>query len=258
MNIVEGIGYAEGEPAASFADHVLAYWCFSVGPDVAPHEHTVWPDGCPSLLVPAGAPFPVVFGARTSAYQTPARPGTDVWGVRFWPDVGPAILGYRGHALRGVTAPAPVSLRDFGTLLHNVTDRSMAWSRIEQWCSARAHEWPAPEPRVRRAIGALAATAGNISVAALADECGASPRHLQRLFREATGLTIKEYARIRRYRTALASILPGATESWSQVAARFGFSDHAHLTREFRSLTGASPSRLAERVAEIRHVGVKP
>jgi len=181
-----------------------------------------------------------------------------VWGVRFWPDVGAGILGRRGPELRDVSDMAPSTFADFGQVLHDVRDEATAWSRIEQWCFTRVEAWPTPEPRVRRAVNTLAATAGAVSLGALAVEAGASARHLQRLFREATGLSIKEYARIRRYRTALTPRLGRPAESWSQVAAKFGFSDHAHLTRELRALTGDSPSLAAERIAQIRHVNVKP
>jgi AraC-like DNA-binding protein len=47
-------------------------------------------------------------------------------------------------------------------------------------------------------------------------------------------------------------------QSWARLAATFGFSDHAHLSREFRALTGTSPSGILERVSEIRHVNVRP
>ena len=92
----------------------------------------------------------------------------------------------------------------------------------------------------------------------MADAAGASLRHLQRLFRQTTGLTLKEYARIRRFRAALGPRIEDTGTSWSETAAAHGYADHAHLTREFRALSGASPSRLAARIAEIRHENVKP
>jgi AraC-like DNA-binding protein len=257
MTGAQGLRYAEGEPAPALAAHVLAYWSFSAGPAVAPHAHVVWPDGCPSLLVATGAPAPVVFGPRTRPYETPTRAGMRVWGLRFWPDVGPVILGATGRALRDVTRPAP-AFSDLRDALQGVEDQESAWNRIEAWCLARVGEWPMPEPRVRRAIGMIAATSGLIAMDELAEAAGASLRNLQRLFREATGLTLKEYARIRRFRAALAPRLANPEASWSETAAAHGYADHAHLTREFRALSGASPSRLAARIAEIRHENVKP
>lgn len=258
MSAFNGLRYAEGEPSPALTTHVLAYWSFSAGPDVEPHSHVVWPDGCVSLLLSSTANVAVAFGPRTSPFQTQAVPGIRVWGVRFWPDVGASILRVPASNLRDATIPAPATCAGFREMLLDVEDEATAWRCIEAWCTSRIASWVAPDPRVRRAVGAIAATAGTIQSAELAAECHVSPRHLQRLFRDATGLTIKEYARIRRYRTALAPKLESDGGSWSELAATYGFSDHAHLTREFRSLTGASPTGILERIAKIRHVNVKP
>lgn len=255
---LSGLRFIEHEPSPALASHVLAFWSFRAGTDVEPHDHVVWPDGCVSVLVSSLSPVAVVFGPRTSPYVTRAVPGMRVWGVRFWPDVGARVLGVAAGVLRDAVTPAPAAFAGFRDMLRGVDDEDTAWSRMDAWCAANASEWEAPDPRVRRAVGALAATAGTIPLADLAAESGVSARHLQRLFRGAAGLTIKEYARIRRYRTALTPRLERTAESWSQVAARFGYSDHAHLTRELRTLTGAPPSRAAERIAEISHVNVKP
>jgi AraC-like DNA-binding protein len=255
---LSGLRFTEQDPSPALASHVLAFWSFRAGPDVEPHDHVVWPDGCVSVLVSSLSRVAVVFGPRTTPYATRAVPGMRVWGVRLWPDAGARILGIAAGDLRNAVTPAPTSYAGFRDILRGVDDEETAWPRMDAWWAARVGAWDAPDPRVRRAVGALAATAGTIQLADLAAESGVSARHLQRLFRDATGLTIKEYARIRRYRTALAPRLGSSAESWSQVAARFGYSDHAHLTRELRTLTGAPPSRAAERIAEIRHVNVKP
>jgi len=83
-------------------------------------------------------------------------------------------------------------------------------------------------------------------------------RHLQRLFREATGLTLREYARVRRLREALAMRLTPSSPHWSEIAAGTGFVDHAHLTREFVALAGVPPSTAAVQLRLTAHRGVRP
>ena len=220
--------------------------------------HVIYPDGCVSVLVSSMSPVAVVFGPRTTPHETRAVPGMRVWGVRFWPDVGERVLGVPARELRDLTATAPAACEGFREMLRGVDDEKTAWARIEAWCTARVDRWDPPDPRVRRAVNAITSSAGTIQLAELAIQCDVGPRQLQRLFRNATGLTIKEYARIRRYRTALAPTLENEGQSWARLAATFGFSDHAHLSREFRALTGTSPTEILERVAEIRHVNVRP
>jgi len=86
------------------------------------------------------------------------------------------------------------------------------------------------------------------AVAEVVDETGWSTRRFYGLFRDAVGLSPKRFSRVRR----VASVLPHVHgERLAQVAYGAGFADHAHLSRDFRALTGMTPSdyrRLA-----IRH-----
>ena len=83
-------------------------------------------------------------------------------------------------------------------------------------------------------------------------------RHLQRMFPDATGLTLREFARVRRLREALALRLTAPVPSWSRIAAQTGFVDHAHLTREFVALAGIAPSLAATQLQTTDHHGVRP
>jgi AraC-like DNA-binding protein len=46
--------------------------------------------------------------------------------------------------------------------------------------------------------------------------------------------------------------------SWSEVAADLGFSDQAHLIREFGALAGSTPVEVAARIKQIGHGKVRP
>lgn len=83
-------------------------------------------------------------------------------------------------------------------------------------------------------------------------------RHLQRLFPEATGLTLREFARVRRLREALALRLTPDAPAWSRIAAGAGFVDHSHLTREFLALIGVAPTAAARQMKRTAHQGVRP
>ena len=79
----------------------------------------------------------------------------------------------------------------------------------------------------------------------LAAASGLSLRSLQRLVREQLGLTPKWL--IRRYRMQeAAALLAGPTPPpLAELAASLGFSDQAHLSREFRAVIGETPRRYA-------------
>ena len=79
----------------------------------------------------------------------------------------------------------------------------------------------------------------------LASRTGIEVRSLQRLFAEHVGLTPKQV--IRRYRLleAAEAASAGAPGSWADVALRLGFTDQAHLTRDFTAAFGVPPARYA-------------
>ncbi|SDO40282.1 Helix-turn-helix domain-containing protein [Nakamurella panacisegetis] len=74
---------------------------------------------------------------------------------------------------------------------------------------------------------------------------GIETRSLQRLFRECVGFPPKRV--IRRYRLleAAEAASEGRPVAWADVARSLGFSDQAHLTRDFTAAFGVSPARYA-------------
>lgn len=91
------------------------------------------------------------------------------------------------------------------------------------------------------AWGRLGECHGRIRIAALADEIGWSRRHLVTRFASEFGLPPRDIGRLHRFGAAQEYAKTGAP--WSEVAARFGYADQAHLSREFRSFTAQTPTQ---------------
>lgn len=78
------------------------------------------------------------------------------------------------------------------------------------------------------------------TLAELAGLAERHPTHLVRAFRMATGMTIGEYRRRRRF-VSLCLGLRRRSESLGELALAHGYADQAHMTREFRRFAGCSP-----------------
>lgn len=89
---------------------------------------------------------------------------------------------------------------------------------------------------------------GTIPVARIAEHVGWSRKHLAQRFRDDFGLGPKTLSRMFRFNRALDQARRTG-EDWARVAADCGYSDQAHLVREFRALGGATPTALAGRAA---------
>lgn len=81
-----------------------------------------------------------------------------------------------------------------------------------------------------------------VRLAELAGKAHMSPRHLQRTFRETTGLTPIEYLLRRRVARAT-DLLRRGDRNVTEIAFAVGFSDSNYFSRVFRRITGQSPSR---------------
>lgn len=94
-------------------------------------------------------------------------------------------------------------------------------------------------PDVAYAFDRLVDSGGRVTVGRLAGEIGWSARHLTNRFRAEIGLRPKEAARVARFDQARRQLYAGVP--LSDVAARAGYFDQAHLNREFRALAGVPP-----------------
>jgi AraC-like DNA-binding protein len=94
------------------------------------------------------------------------------------------------------------------------------------------------DPRVTRAIEALAATR---SITDLAASVGLSAPRLRSLVREHIGVPLTHLRRWQRLRQALASL---DDVSVARAGAGAGFADQAHFTRVSRALLGRTPGSL--------------
>jgi AraC family transcriptional regulator len=78
-------------------------------------------------------------------------------------------------------------------------------------------------------------------LAEVAHVAGVHPMHLAKLFRKRFGYSMGEFLRRQRIAWACDQLVRDAG-TISSIAARAGFSDHAHFTRTFRRIAGCTPS----------------
>ncbi len=87
---------------------------------------------------------------------------------------------------------------------------------------------------------------------ALSDELGVGERQLLRRFRSAVGYGPKLLHRVLRFQRFLGFLAVNPERDLAATAARTGYADQAHLTRDAVQLAGKPPGQLRERARRLR------
>lgn len=140
------------------------------------------------------------------------------------------VLGARARHLAEALAEAPGWPERFALL-----DATLL-----RW-TAEAAAAPGPAPAVLEAWRVLERSGGAIPIHEVASETGWSMRHLESRFREQLGISPKRLARVLRLNRAIRLLTSGTPAA--DTAAECGLYDQAHLSREFKALTGLPPGR---------------
>lgn len=258
--------YTESLPVGPLRADVRCFWALRA--EAAPGSaDPALPDGSPELILNLADPFiaidahggervqPAVFlvGQITGPFRVRPSGRVDLFGVRFeacgatwlhddlsalcddFVDVAPALGG-----------PLEALRRELASV---ADDRTRA-ARAEQVLAPLVAAGRRPDWRVVEAVREIRASGGMGELRAVAERLRTTPRTLQRLFARDVGIAPKLLARIVRFQRVFAA-WRSDPERLSRVAAECGYSDHAHLVRDFRELAGMPPAAFLANTPEF-------
>jgi len=257
------------EPHPALRPFVQSLWYFE-GPDLPHAREKVLPDGAMQLLVnleedelrwwqgdaldePRTTAGAAVSGTFERAIVIDTREQRRITGVSFVPGGAPPLLGLPSdEASEAHPALEDVWGRD-RYARERLLEAPTAEAVLATWDALLLHALRGSvDPRLAFAIEAL--DRGD-AVRAVAGELGWSGRRLRQRFVAQVGLFPKRFARVRRLQHILQSIARGRFGSFAQLAAAHGFTDQAHLIRDFRDLTLTTPTRYRARDDDgVNHV----
>ncbi|MEU6847168.1 helix-turn-helix transcriptional regulator [Streptomyces sp. NPDC046716] len=223
-------GYTER--AAGMPGAVL--WTRTIDPAHGPVA-PVLPDGCMDLLWLAGSTGELrIAGPDTRAHRPAPSGVTRYAGIRFAPGAAPAWLGVPAHELRD----RGVGLADLwpSARVRRLTERIGAAADPAAELEAVAVRLAAAAPPDPLLAGIVRSLRSGATVAETARLTGLGPRLLHRRSLTAFGYGPKTLARVLRLQRALA--LARAGVPFAETAARAGYTDQAHLSRDVKDLTG--------------------
>ncbi len=163
------------------------------------------------------------------------------------------LLGLPLDELGGQTVDLVEVLGAAGRRLGEAVRGAPTWHQrfmlLDEFLLDRLDRGPRPSPQVRRAWQRLVATDGAAAVGRIAGEVGWSHKHLITKFRRQIGVAPKTAAGLVRF-AGLRRRLDGQRRpDWGRLAADAGYADQAHLIRDFRRYTGATPTEFLARTS---------
>ncbi len=197
--------------------------------------HRIVPDGCMDIMWHRESGTVRVAGPDTQAHVGPIDPGTLI-GIRFSPGGGPAALGIPADALRDGRVPLdqiwqPSRARRLADALEAASSDVDAQRVLTHVVNESVGE-----PRDNVASWVLKMLRSGETVTSIAGTVGLSERQLHRRCLAAFGYGPKVLHRVLRFELALR--LARAGIPFAEVAARAGYADQAHLSREVKALSG--------------------
>jgi AraC-like DNA-binding protein len=237
-------GYAEWQPPAALRGPVACRWA-SAAPEGAGRDTLVLPDACSDLVWEQGVGA-YLAGPDTGPYRGATRAGTVIVGVRFRPAAGGEVLRLPLSELRDQRVPLadalPAAARGLARPLSAALTPAEAAARLLDLAGHLVADRTA-DLAVARAAAALRDPAARAED--LAEQAGLSERQLRRRCQAAAGYGPKMLQRVLRFQRFV-RLVDAAAElpDLAAAAARCGYADQPHLTRECRALSGATPAAL--------------
>lgn len=133
-------------------------------------------------------------------------------------------------------------VRRLADQLREAPRRRHQFALLDAYLLRRAQDGPEPSPEVSWAWRRLMVTGGKLPIRRLAADVGWSHKHLITRFRQQVGLPPKTAARLLRFDAVWRHLATHSPARWDQVAVECGYADQAHLIRDFRQFTSASPT----------------
>lgn len=168
-----------------------------------------------------------------------------------------AALGIDPAPLRGAACSFPTAggwALEVGDAARSATEAQAVLDAMESVVLDRVGPTGVSVTLASRAVDLLANDPAR-SVASVAGELGVTPGQLHRVMTQVVGLSPVAMRRIMRMRRLLEVADDPGVGGWTGLAARFGWYDQSHFTRDFRRHTGVTPGEY--RRARIAHLQVE-
>ncbi|MGI4873502.1 MAG: helix-turn-helix domain-containing protein [Janthinobacterium lividum] len=251
------------EPLQELRNTIKCFWHTRRDFDVLPASFEVVPDGyaeiifwfggtcsisTPQGLQPLPSPFLVGLLNQPAVFYTQNQ--LEIIGIRCFPWTVFDLLGLPAgkdsvrvfeHPLAQLQAPLQPLIR--------ASKVAEALAEVEQFFW-NAQLRPTSDQLVGKAGAAMRQANGTLPVSQVAAAAHATVRTLERKFKQAAGYTVKDVSGLMRFEQVRNHLWRYPAASLAGLARELGYTDQAHLSREFKRYSGTTPAAFARKATQ--------
>ncbi|EAR16029.1 MULTISPECIES: DUF6597 domain-containing transcriptional factor [Robiginitalea] len=250
----------EFQPANQLAPYIACYFTGEMNSQALPESSlTVIPNGCLELIVHleetycrlpgsrglTATPDYMLIGMFCQPYQVHFSQSVTVFAIRFKPEALSIILKLGGPDILESYADIEQILDPgFRDLCHRLRELDTTAERIaitEKHLFALLSKQPETSNYFTKATQILRQSATG-DLKDVSAELNISQRQLERKFKEVMGISPKKYLRLLRIGKVMNAMQSRSDLNLTNVAYHCGYFDQAHFTKDFKLITGRTPT----------------
>lgn len=232
-------------PSDGLSRFISQYW---LSLNSSASLYTALPDGCVDLVfeVTANDCRSWVYGTTTRRTDIACTPGSHYLGIRFQPGQSRHFINAAAHEITDCHTDLQALMQFPAEIIATRIATTTLFDELDVILSAVLCHSPPVVSYIDHVIQHVETHHGLMRVDDVASQFGKSRRQMERAFLHTVGVPLKLFCMISRLRHAAALIVHPSARSLSTVALDAGYSDQAHMTRDFVRLAGTSPGRLQQ------------
>ncbi|MDH7463309.1 helix-turn-helix domain-containing protein [Chitinophagaceae bacterium 26-R-25] len=252
--------HLEFDSPSALRDTIKCFWYDrrDVGDQVSSYD--VMPDGYAEIIfyfgslysIPADGslqplPSPFMMGLLNQPVSFSTINRLEIIGVRCFPWTVFDLLGLASSKKEVHFFEHPVArLQSSLSELVKAGRIEGAISQLQQYF-LDAHSHVAANSMLAKAGVAMRKANGSMPVSEVAAAAHATVRTLERNFKQSSGHTVKDVSGLIRFEQVRNQLWRDPDANIAGLAAEFGYADQAHLSKEFKRYSGATPAAFARK-----------
>lgn len=252
--------HQEVEPPEALRDTIKCFWYTRLDFGERHSSFEIVPDGYAEIIFLFGSPCRISYHGGLQSLPSPFLMGLlnqpvllhsiatlEVIGIRCFPWTVFDLLGLPAGKDGGRLVEHPIA-RLQSALNEQIYAGTIegALDQAKQYF-LRLRTGIAPDSMLFKAGTAMREANGTIPVSQVATAAHATVRTLERKFKQASGYTVKDVSGLMRFEQVRDHLWLNPASNLAGLAHELGYTDQAHLSREFKRYSGTTPAAFARK-----------